>query len=51
MVLGPEFGPDAGKSAVVFRYLYGLNSAGASFWNHLADCMKHMEYIPCPAYP
>ena len=30
-VLGPEFGPDDGKSAVVFRALYGLKSAGASF--------------------
>jgi hypothetical protein len=30
-VLGPEFGSDAGKSAIVVRALYGLKSAGASF--------------------
>ena len=48
-VLGPEFGPDAWKSAVVFRALYGLKSAGASVWNHLAGYMKYMEYMSCPA--
>ena len=50
-VLGPEFGTDAGKSAVIIRALYGLKSARASFGNHLADCMKHMEYISCPEDP
>ncbi len=37
--LGPEFGPDAGKSAIIVRALYGLKSAGAAFHAHLADCM------------
>ena len=50
-VLGPEFGPDTGKSTVVVRYFYGIKSTGASFLNHLADCINHMEYIPCPADP
>ena len=50
-VLGPEFGPDAGKYVVVFRALYGLKSNGASFWNHLDDGMKHMDYMSCPADP
>jgi hypothetical protein len=36
-VLGPEFGSDAGKKAILVRSLYGLKSAGASFQNHLAD--------------
>jgi hypothetical protein len=40
-VLGPEFGDDAGKRALVVRTLYGLKSAGASFRNYLAECMKH----------
>ena len=35
-VLGPEFGDDQGKRAIVVRALYGLKSAGASFRNHLA---------------
>ena len=29
--LGPEFGPDNGKQALIVRALYGLSSASASF--------------------
>jgi len=50
-VLGPEFGPEAGKKAIIVRALYGLGSAGASFTKHLADCMRHMKYSPCKADP
>ena len=50
-VLGPEFGSDAGKSAIVVRTLYGLKSTGASFCNHLADCMTHLGFAPCLADP
>jgi len=49
--LGPEFGPDAGKKALVVRALYGLPSAGQSFTHHLASCMKHMGYTQCRADP
>ena len=49
--LGPEFGSEAGKKAFVDRALYGLKSAGASFRNHLADCMRHMGFKPCLADP
>jgi hypothetical protein len=49
--LGPEFGPDAGKSAIIVRALYGLKSAGAAFHAHLADCMQHLGYTSCPANP
>jgi hypothetical protein len=35
--LGPEFGEDAGKRAIIVRALYDLKSARASFCNHLAD--------------
>jgi hypothetical protein len=37
--LGPEFGPDTGKSAIIVHALYGLKSAGAAFHAHLVDCM------------
>ena len=37
--LGSEFGSDTGKPAIIVRLLYGLKLAGASFHNHLADCM------------
>ena len=47
--LGPEWGPDAGKRAIIVRALYGLKSAGAAFRNHLADCMRTLGYKPCKA--
>ena len=37
--LGPEFGPNAGKSAIIVCALYGLKSTGAAFHAHLVDCM------------
>ena len=50
-LLGPEWGPDAGKKAIVVRAQYGLKSAGASFRNHLADCMTFLGYKSCRADP
>ena len=50
-VLGPEFGKDAGKRAVIVRSLYGLRSAGASYRNLMADCMRTIGYKPCQADP
>ena len=50
-VLGPEWDVDAGRTAIVTRALYGLKSAGASFRNHLADCMRTQGYKPCQADP
>ena len=49
--LGPEFGKDAGKTAVIVRALYGLKSAGAAFRSHLARCMESMGYQSCKADP
>ena len=49
--LGPEFGEDCGKLALIVRALYGQKSAGASFRNHLADCLGHLGYTPCLADP
>jgi hypothetical protein len=48
-VLGPEFGDDAGKRALIVRALYYLKSAGAAFRNHLDECMKHLGWHPCRA--
>jgi hypothetical protein len=48
-VLGPEFGDDAGKRVLIVKALYGLQSAGAAFRNHLDECMKHMGWNPCRA--
>ena len=49
--LGSDFGQNAGKKALIVRALYGLNSAGAAFRNHLAGCMKHMGYTLYLTHP
>ena len=42
-ILGPEFGPNATKPAIIVRALYGLKkSAGSSFCMHLAPFMQQM---------
>ncbi len=50
-ILGPKFGHDSGKSAVIVRALYGLKSAGAAFQAHLASFMCQMGYTSCKADP
>jgi hypothetical protein len=50
-VLGSEFGPDTGKSAIIIQAFYGLKSDGAAFHAHLVDCMQHLGYVSCPADP
>ncbi len=50
-ILGPKFGNDAGKSAIIVHALYGLKSAGAAFCAHLASCMHIMGYTSCKADP
>ena len=49
--LGPEFGPNASKTAIIVRALYGLKSAGAAFRAHLASFMRQMGYTSCKANP
>jgi hypothetical protein len=48
-VLGPEFGEDARKLALIVRALYGLKYAGAAFRNHLAECMRQLGCNICRA--
>jgi hypothetical protein len=50
-VLGPEFGSDTGKNAVIVRALYGLKSARTAFRAHLASFMQKMGYTSCKADP
>ena len=47
--LGPKFGSDARKPTIVVHSLYGLKYAGATFCNHLADCMRHLGWQSCMA--
>jgi hypothetical protein len=47
--LGPEFGSDPGKVAIVVCALCGLKSASTSFRNHLANHMREMGRASCKA--
>jgi hypothetical protein len=48
-VLGPEWGADAGKRAVIVRALYGLKSSGAAYRNHLASYLRSLNFTSCLA--
>jgi hypothetical protein len=50
-ICGPDFGPDQRKKALIVRALYGLKGSGASYRNHIYDCMHHLQYEPCKADP
>ena len=50
-VLSPEFGNDAGKSAIIVRALCSLKGTGTSFGVHFADCMPVSGYKSCKACP
>ncbi len=50
-LLGPKFGRDKGRKAIVVRALYGLKSAGKAFRSHLADCMRQLGYESNKADP
>ena len=49
--LGPEFGKDARKTAVIVQAPYGLKSAGAAFRSHFARCMESLGNQSCKADP
>jgi hypothetical protein len=50
-ILGPEFGNDTGKGAIIVRALYGLKNVGAAFCAHLASFMHQTGYTSCKADP
>jgi hypothetical protein len=48
----PEFGiKHEGKVALIHRALYGGESAGRDFRNHLRSCMHFLNFKSCPADP
>ena len=49
--LGPEFGDEVLKKAIIVRDLYCLKSAGVSFGNHISDFMRLLGYEPCRVDP
>jgi hypothetical protein len=50
-VLGPEWGADAGRRAIIVRALYGLKSSGAAYRNHLASYLRELNFSSCLADP
>ena len=48
-ILGTEWGVDVGRRAYIRRALYSLKASGASFCNHLANCMMNLGYKSCLA--
>ena len=52
IIYGPEFGlENVGKVALIHRAVYGGKTAGRDFRNHLRSCMRHLNFISCPADP
>ena len=52
IICGPEFGiENVGRVALIHRALYGGKSAGKDFRNHLRSCMRHLDFVSCPADP
>jgi hypothetical protein len=52
IICGPEFGlENQGKKALIMRALYGGESAGKDFRNHLRACMRHLNFESCLADP
>jgi hypothetical protein len=47
--LGPEFGEDAAKRAIIVRALDGLKTAVPSFCSRLNVCMRHLGWESCKA--
>ena len=52
MICGPYFGlENIYKVALIPRALYGGNSAGSDFRNHMRSCMRHLDFESCPSDP
>jgi hypothetical protein len=50
-LLGAEWGPDAGKHAIIVCALYGLKTSGAAYRNHFASYLRSLGFTLCLAGP
>ena len=50
-IVGPEFGPNAGKIMLITRSLYGLKFSGAAFMVLLSEVIWDLGYKPSRADP
>ena len=51
VVAGPEFGDLEGHTLIVHKALYGLRTSGIRWHKRLADCLRHMGFVPCKGEP
>ena len=52
IICSPEFGlENDGQVALIHQALYGGKSTGKDFCNHLRTCMRHLDFVSCPADP
>ena len=51
IILGPEFGDDEGKYAVITRALYGGKHAGRDYWMFVRENMINLGFESCKADP
>ena len=49
IIAGKEFGPDAGRRALIVRALYGMATSGARYRAHCAQVLRDMRFVPCQA--
>jgi hypothetical protein len=49
IIAGKEFGPDAGRRALIVRALYGMATSGARYRAHCAQVLRDMRFVPCEA--
>ena len=50
-IAGPEFGSEQGKTFLIVKALYGLKSAGGSYWSLLREVLHNMGFTPTTADP
>jgi hypothetical protein len=49
VIAGPEFGKDAGKRMIIDKGLYGLQTSGARFHEHLSAKLRTLGFVPSKA--
>jgi hypothetical protein len=51
VIAGPEFKDLEGHVLIIVKSLYGLKSSGLRWYERLADVLREMGFVPCPAEP
>jgi hypothetical protein len=51
IILDTKWGANAGRRAIIVQALYGLESPGAAYRNHLASYLRELKFHSCLADP